>query len=122
MAELLSPMTVVGGQVVVLYVDQADPLIPKVVIPAREDFDVDEKIIVFCGDTEVGFHTYRSGDFFPIHLPLDKEALGQVQGGGEVYYEIKHLDGTTSTSSSFRARVEMFNSQSSVSYANEIKA
>jgi hypothetical protein len=122
MAESLNLMTVVGGQVVVLYVDQANPLIPKVIIPEREHFDVGEKIIVFCGDTEVGFHTYRSGDFFPIHLPLDKEVLGQVQGAGEVYYKIKHLDGTTSTSTSFRAKVEVFNSQSSVSHANEIKA
>ncbi|WP_447788781.1 hypothetical protein [Pseudomonas farris] len=120
MSETLSPMTLVGGQVIVLYVDKANPLSPKVIIPAREHFQVGEKITVWFGDIVVGLHTYREGDFFPIHLPLEKEALALIPGGAEVRYEIKHLDGTTSTSSSFRAKVETVNSQSSVSHANEV--
>lgn len=122
MAESLNPMTVVGGQVVVLYVDQADSLMPKVVIPEREHFKVGETISVFFGDTLVGFHTYREGEFFPIHLSLDKEKLAQVTAAVKFNYVIKHLDGTTSTSSSVFAKVEMFNSQSSVSHANKIEA
>ncbi|OOG14012.1 hypothetical protein [Pseudomonas sp. C9] len=119
MSEILSPMSVVGGQVVVLHVDQADPLIPKVIIPAREDFEIGEVITVLFGDIVVATHRYREGDFFPVHIDLDKEALARVTGSKDVHYAIKHLDGTTSTSSSFRAKVEVFNSQSSVSHANE---
>jgi hypothetical protein len=120
MTETLSPMTLVGGQVVVLYVDQADPLIPKVVIPAREDFEVGERITVLLGDIEIASHTYRAGDSFPVHIPLDKEKLALIAGTGEFSYVIKHLDGTTSTSGSFRAKVEIFNSQSSVNHANKV--
>ncbi|MHC8375910.1 hypothetical protein ACYZT3_07535 [Pseudomonas sp. MDT1-16] len=122
MAESLSPMTVVGGQVVVLYVDLANPLSPKVIIPEREHFKVGEEITVLMGDIVVGTHIYREGDHFPVHFSLDKEKLAQVTGTGAFYYVIKHLDETISTSSASHAKVEMFNSQSSVSHANEIKA
>ncbi|EJM20618.1 hypothetical protein PMI21_00959 [Pseudomonas sp. GM18] len=120
MTETLNSMTVVGGQVTVFFVDQADPVIPKVVIPAREDFAVGEEIFVKIGDAVVAYHKYRSNDSFPIHIALDKEALSQLPVAAEARYEIKHLDGSTSTSSSFRAKVEMFNSQSSVSHANAV--
>ncbi|PAU62232.1 hypothetical protein [Pseudomonas sp. PICF141] len=119
MIETLSPMTLVGGQIVVLYVNQADPLIPKVVVPAREHFKAGERITVLCGNIEVASHVYREGDSFPVHVSLSKEKLALIAGTGEFFYVIKHLDGTTSTSDSFRCKVEVFNSQSSVSHANE---
>ncbi|MGY3305275.1 hypothetical protein ACVK1X_004594 [Pseudomonas sp. PvR086] len=120
MTETLNPMTVVGGQSIIFFVDEADPVIPKAIIPAREEFVEGEEIFVKFGNVEVAYHKYRQGDFFPIHIPLDKGALSQVAVAAEAYYTIKHLDGSTSTSSSFRAKVEMFNCQSSVSHANAV--
>ncbi|MHC8345567.1 hypothetical protein [Pseudomonas sp. RT6P73] len=121
MAESLVPLAFVDGQLITFCIDLAEPGGPKVVIPGREHFQVNEEIKVLIGDIVVAFHTYRQNDSFPIHIFLDKQKMAQVTGTKEGHYEIKHLDGKTSISRSFYAKVELYNSQSTVSHTNEVE-
>ena len=118
MKEELQPLVVVGGQTLTVYSDESSPLSPKVIIPQRGSAVENEVANVYVGDVLVGTHKYRFGDFFPLHIPLNKEALNKVPVGALTKYEIVHLDGTKSSSSTFRMTVVVFDSQSSFSHAS----
>ncbi|MCO8314446.1 hypothetical protein [Pseudomonas mandelii] len=116
MKEDLQPMVVVGGQALTVYSDESSPLSPKVIIPQRGSAVENEIANVYAGDVLVATHKYGFGDFFPLHIPLNKEALTKVPVGAPTKYEIVHLDGTKSLSSTFRMTVVVFDSQSSFSH------
>ncbi|WP_248739150.1 hypothetical protein [Pseudomonas sp. MWU12-2029] len=118
MREELEGMSVVGGAVSTFYADvnQSTPL--KFVLPAREHFVEGELAQVKFGDIVVAEHKYRQGDFFPLHIPAEAEALKKVQGTQDLFYEITHIDQTTSKSAVVRSKIEVFDSRSSFSQSN----
>lgn len=118
MREELEGMIVVGGTISTFYADVSQPTPLKFVLPAREHSVVGELAQVIFGDDVVAEHRYRPGDFFPLHIPAEAEALKKVQGTQDLYYVITHIDQTTSKSAVVRSKIEVFDSRSSFSQSN----
>ena len=118
MNEELKALTVVAGAVPTFFVDQSQPISAKFVIPRRENFEVGEKVEVYWGNVLVGYHDYREGDYFDLHIAALLAALYQVQGTTELYYTITHLDGTKSTAAGIRSKLEMYDGKSSITLSS----